>query len=180
MPASRASLTPLITVHTGATEKNRMLVRFAMELIRSQQVDVVILAQSTGHNSSQLNYMARRLQKIGVKRVIIMGPAPRWTELLPKIVLKHLWESRPDRTTLGVDTAVQAINIKLGRELNRSDTLIFADTIGVFCNLKGCLTEIGQDDAYNLTTWDLGHFTQAASKYLAEKLLANLVTGKTW
>jgi len=39
----------------------------------------------------------------------------------------------------------------------------------VFCNADGCLTRIGDDPA-NLTTWDYGHLTTVAARYLASRL----------
>lgn len=153
---------------------------FAMEVVRSQKIDVVVLAQSREHDIGQMNLIAQTLERAGVSRVIVMGPAPKWTDLLPKIILRHLWEQKPNRTTVGVDQETIKKNRDLSMGFKRSDHRIYADIIGLFCNNQGCLTEAGSDQKYNLTTWDTGHFTSGASKLLAEKLLANLILGKTW
>jgi hypothetical protein len=153
---------------------------FAMNVIRQQKINVVVIAQSREHDLAQLQHIAQTLEKLGVERVIVMGSVPRWTELLPKIILRQLWSQRPNRTTVGLDQAVIEKNRRLARDFKRSDHSIFLNVIELFCNTQGCLTEIGSDSKYNLTTWDLGHLTQAASIFLADKLLANLVMGKTW
>jgi peptidoglycan/LPS O-acetylase OafA/YrhL len=153
---------------------------FAMQVIRSQKIDVVIIAQAKEHDLGQMQHIAQTLVKLGVERVIVMGPAPRWSEFLPKIILRQLWAQRPTRTTVGLDQEAIAKNRELARDFKRSDRTIFADVLGVFCNSQGCLTEVGDDKQHNLTTWDLGHLSQAASRYLAEKMLTNLVLGKTW
>ena len=63
------------------------------------------------------------------------------------------------------------------RNFDHSKNHIFIDVIGLFCNEQGCLTRIGKDKNDELTSWDFGHLTQAASDFLASKILAQEVTG---
>lgn len=153
---------------------------FALEIIKKNKIDVVILAQSSGHNLSQMTYMSNKLIDYGVKKVIVMGPVPRWTDYLPRIVLRQLWDNVQERTLIGVDTEVLKLNENLKKNFKNKTNVVYFDALGNFCNLKGCLTMIGNKSLYDLTTWDHWHLTEIASNYLASKSLVAEILDKKW
>ena len=146
----------------------------ALETMRLNKPDVVIVAQNIGQNVSASLIIINRLKKMGISKVIFMGPVPHWTADLPKIISRQLWIATPQRTLIGVDKSLLAINKQLKVEYISSN-LIFIDIISLFCNEKGCLTRIGEDKLNGITTYDYGHLTQISSDYLAKHLLAKEV-----
>ena len=51
----------------------------------------------------------------------------------------------------------------------------FVDLVGFFCNPEGCLTRVGPDRTRDFVTFDYGHLTPPASKFLARGGLADRV-----
>ena len=150
---------------------------FALNTIRTNKIKTVIVAQSVDHNPAQMNKIALKLESLGVEKIIFIGSSPRWTDFLPRVVLRQLWPEMPERTFVGIDKDVIYKNMIVKRNFDHSKNHIFIDVIGLFCNEQGCLTRIGKDKNDELTSWDFGHLTQAASDFLASKILAQEVTG---
>ena len=44
----------------------------------------------------------------------------------------------------------------------------------LLCNEKGCLTMVGPKLETDLIVWDYGHLTTAGSKYVSERLFADI------
>lgn len=147
----------------------------ALKTIQSNNIKTVIVAQSVNHDSAQMNRIATKLESLGVEKIIFIGSSPRWTDFLPRIILRHLWPELPERTLVGVDKEVIHKNMIVKRNFNHSKNRIFIDVIGLFCNEQGCLTRIGKDKNSELTSWDFGHLTQSASDYLASKILVKII-----
>ena len=151
---------------------------FALEAIKKARPSVVIVAQNLGHNINDFNKITLRLKSLGVQKIIFTGPSPHWVQALPKIVARRLWEEIPQRTFKGGKKTVMAKNSALQKDFANSiaqnNGAAFANLIDLFCNEEGCLVYFGDDKA-NLTTWDYGHLTPAASDYLAKNLLAKMV-----
>ena len=148
---------------------------FATKIIKENKIDVVIIAQSSGHNLSIINYTVNKLLSFGVGKVIVMGPAPKWSDYLPKIILRQLWDNIPSRTFIGIDKNVLTANTELKRAFINSNQKIYVDTIGVFCNNNGCLTSINDNLKEGLVSWDNGHLSEMASKYLANKIFSKII-----
>jgi peptidoglycan/LPS O-acetylase OafA/YrhL len=148
---------------------------FATKFIKENRIDVVIIAQSSGHNLNIINYTVNKLLSFGVGKVVVMGPAPKWTDYLPKIILRQLWDNIPSRTFIGIDKNVLKTNTELKRAFINSHQKIYVDTIGVFCNSQGCLTSINDNFKEGLVSWDTGHLSEMASKYLANKIFGKII-----
>jgi len=144
---------------------------FALKTIEMANVKVVVIAQSVDHNSAQMNKIASKLEKMGVEKIIFVGSTPRWTDFLPRIILRHLWNEMPERTFVGIDKNVINKNIIIKRNFNNSNKQVFIDLIALFCNEQGCLTRTGKEKNAELTSWDFGHLTQSASDFVASKVL---------
>jgi peptidoglycan/LPS O-acetylase OafA/YrhL len=145
--------------------------KFALELISQAKPDVVVVAQSNGHNIESMNRVSVALKKLGIRGVIFVGPSPHWQDDLPKILIRRLWPQMPERTWVGVNREVQELNAKLKNNFIATEGRSYVDTIGLFCNPDGCLTRLGEDKQRDATSWDYGHLTALASEYLASKLL---------
>ena len=144
---------------------------FALRTAMRIKPDVVILAQHDYHLASELNALARQLIASGVKKVLIVGPAPRWKDDLPKLFIRQLWADQPERTMRGVDIEFMRKNDNLKRLIKQTEQIQYVDIMGAFCDSKGCLTRLGSTLDHNLITWDRGHLTELASDYFAKHTL---------
>jgi hypothetical protein len=147
----------------------------ATNFIKDNKIDVVIIAQSSGHNLSIINYTVKWLLSFGVKKVVVMGPAPKWNDFLPRIILRQLWNDIPLRTFIGIEKSVLSKNTELKRAFINSAQKTYVDIVAVFCNSQGCLTRVNEDIKEGIVSWDTGHLTEVASKYLANKILAQVI-----
>jgi peptidoglycan/LPS O-acetylase OafA/YrhL len=145
--------------------------KFAIDVMREVKPDVVVIAQSADHNVESMNRVTSALHKIGIRRIIFVGPSPRWEDDLPKILIRRLWPDLPERTWVGVKREAMDLNSRIKGALPTLPGRSYIDVIGVFCDHNGCLTRIGEDSQKGATSWDYGHLTEVASEYLAKKLL---------
>lgn len=148
---------------------------FALKTIKKEKPDVVIVAQSFGHDAKRMAVIGSSLEKLGVKTVIFTGATPHWTSALPKIILRKLWTDTPKRTLVGVDTQILADDKKLQHEFPGSSSQKLVSIIDYFCNKDGCVTYIGSDRKSGITTWDYGHLTPIASNALSRDVLVPLI-----
>lgn len=149
---------------------------FALETIKSIKPEVVVVAQSKDHDSKSFRDIAQTILPLGVKKLLVVGPSPHWTDDLPKIVIRRLWETKPERTNKGLDDSFVTLNSNLSKSLSQNnDQISYVDMQKVFCSSQGCLTRIGDDFGTNLTSWDYGHLTPIASEYFAKQLLAKKI-----
>jgi peptidoglycan/LPS O-acetylase OafA/YrhL len=147
----------------------------ALQTIRDAQPQVVIIAQSQNHSVSEMNHIYNEVKRLGVRSIIFLGPSPHWKSDLPKIVVRQLWPEIPDRTKIGLDVRFIKLNETLKASFIESNNKKYIDVIGIFCNTGGCLVHLGAEYDYELTSWDYGHLTAAASDYLARQIIPKII-----
>lgn len=147
----------------------------ALETIRETQPQVVVIAQSQNHSVSEMNHIHNEVTRLGVRTVIFLGPSPHWKSDLPKIVVRQLWPEIPERTKIGLDVRFIKLNETVKASFIESNNKKYIDVIGVFCNTGGCLVHLGLEYDYELTSWDYGHLTAAASDYLARQIIPKII-----
>lgn len=150
---------------------------FAMKTVETAKPDVVVVAQATGHSVKSMAMIADRLRAAGVKRILFIGPSPVWITSLPKVVARYLWDTKPDRTFIGLNQDRLVANARLLTEFKFIEQSEYIDLIGLFCDQSGCLTRLGEDPAKTITSWDPEHLTPHASDYLAKQLLIAMIVG---
>ncbi len=144
---------------------------FAVKTISDAKPDVVVIAQSRLHSAKTMSEMAEKLESLGVKKILFLGPTPQWTADLPKILARQLWATKPRRTFIGIDQDIMEANKQLLREFGKTKAAEFVDVISLFCDAEGCLTYTEDDIKSSITTFDYGHLTPSASKFLSKNLL---------
>jgi hypothetical protein len=149
---------------------------FALQTAARERPDVVIIAQRSDHDFKTMKIMAARLRAAGVAKIVFAGPAPEWDANLPKIIARDWWLHTPKRTFDHVDKQFIRQNTELKAQFDREPIGDYLDLIDFFCDSKGCLTYLGDDRMSGIITADYGHFTFAASDYLAKNLLVNAIT----
>jgi peptidoglycan/LPS O-acetylase OafA/YrhL len=148
---------------------------FALKTIRDVAPDVVVIAQANGHTAQIATDISNKLKALGVKKVLFLGPTPQWNTELPKILARQLWITKPKKTHVGINQDILATNGALLRGFQNDADVQFVNVIGLFCDNAGCLTHTGDDIKESITTWDYGHLTPGASRYLAENLLVKRI-----
>lgn len=162
-------------IFDNACEKSNY---FALETVRAQHPDVVVVAQNVGHVSSSMAHIGTRLESQGVNTVIFTGPSPHWSRDLPKVIMRKLWIGTPSRTFSEIDTDVLKTDARVRESFIPSSSLHFVSLIDYFCDQKGCLTRIGDDKKSGITTWDYGHLTPIASDAFARDVLVPLIISR--
>jgi peptidoglycan/LPS O-acetylase OafA/YrhL len=139
---------------------------------------VVVFARWSGWSGKAIDRIlprtVRALRENGAQRVIVVGPAPEWDWPLPDILFGYAREhgrlapARMDRHLLanrrGIDADMRSALAKQG-------DAAYVSALDAFCDERGCLTRVGDDPAA-LTSWDYGHLTTPAARYLSTAIAA--------
>jgi hypothetical protein len=175
--ASSACLPNLPELDASPAEYCRKSNAAAIEVIKSQQPDVVVIGQIVGHDvSSSLPKLAAALTSYGVKHVIVMGPVPRWETRLYQIILRKYWSATPSFVRDDIVKDVFVSDTMLKNNYGKGEGgFQYISMIDLLCGDEGCRTYIGSDRKIGLTTFDNSHLTPAASVYVAQTTLVPLI-----
>ncbi|MGE6916658.1 acyltransferase family protein [Achromobacter kerstersii] len=115
----------------------------------------------------------RAVKAAGTANLVLIGPAPRWPENLPTLVLKTwkngaLSQETPDRLKTPLSPMIQAIDKAL-REISVTEGISYVSAFDTLCNADGCLVKTS-DDPISFTTWDIGHLTTEGAKTVARAI----------
>ncbi|HEX5124496.1 MAG TPA: acyltransferase family protein [Rhodanobacteraceae bacterium] len=118
------------------------------------------------------------LEKAGVAKIVIIGPAPVWKGSLPKQMYDAWAIGRPfhvvpERLTTGVNPAVVVVDGKMRRDLEGSRAT-YVSLIDFFCDARGCLTHTPEGPTHPIT-FDYGHLTTDGATLVARKLEAERI-----
>jgi peptidoglycan/LPS O-acetylase OafA/YrhL len=156
----------------SATDFCRRSNAFAMRAIADARPDVIIVARVDGHRYGDMRATGEVLRALGAGSVLFTGPVPQWDAPLAAIEQRRLWAQDPERTKDNLDAGVMRENQRLREDFARAGDDRLVDLVGVFCNDQGCLTRVGPDRMRDFVTFDYGHLTPPASRFLARGLLA--------
>lgn len=157
---------------------------FALDVIRQAPPETVVLFgvwnqysddwSATSTPRSDLVHTIAAIKAAGVKRIVLVGPAPLWKEPLPTLVLKT-WKSGaidghvPERLSAGLDQGIGSIDDQLS-EIARKEEVQFVSPYREMCNTDGCLVRTSASPT-SFTTWDTGHFTTDGAEVVARSIL---------
>lgn len=122
----------------------------------------------------QLLATIAELIRIGVPRVIVVGPSPKWTRDLPRLVLEVAVRDAPSyrvprKLRLGLDPSYPAFESSFRQSLIGQPVEYFS-IHDAMCDDAGCLTSVA-DGAAGLVSFDYGHLTTTGASYIAERLM---------
>jgi len=113
------------------------------------------------------------LKRIRVPTVVVVGPAPKWRERLPKLVYEAVVRDPrhrvPLRLNLGLDPSFVTVDSSL-KKLLAGQPITYVSLRDIFCNGDGCLTQVG-NSSDDIVSWDYGHFTIPGAVYAAKRSL---------
>ncbi|MDE2330581.1 MAG: hypothetical protein KGK16_07365, partial [Bradyrhizobium sp.] len=120
------------------------------------------------------------LRKMGVERIILMGPVPHWEGSLPEqlsgFVDKYHATVLPTRMKLGLLATPFDLDQKMAERAAELGIEYISPT-RVLCNDDGCLTMV--PDAPDIPmSWDAAHFTREGSRYFVNQIANRLFSGQ--
>ena len=148
---------------------------FALQVIKNEKPNIVIMAQYMNHNINRTREIVSKLKEFGIRHIIVIGPAPSWEPALYKVIASKYWLNTPSRISTNLNNSVLNEEKLMQEGLKHSDKFQYVSLINFFCNQDGCLAYLNNDKKNGITTFDNGHLTPVASKYLAESLLVPLI-----
>ncbi len=147
--------------------------------IKNIKPDIVILHarwRGQGYDLSKLNITVSELKKIGIKKIVLLGPVPEWADTLPRNIVSY-WRKNhsntsPLRMNFGLRKVMADVDVKLSHEAMKLG-IDYISAYKVMCNNDGCLTRIG-DSYLDLTAIDHGHLAPKGSYFLIDSIAPNL------
>jgi len=146
--------------------------QFALEIIRKEKPDVVVIAQQGGHQMARFRRIVASLKASGVPHVLVIGPIPQWKPDLDKVIAAHFWPDPPERLKDYLNADIVTLNDKLSRDRRPDDPFVYIDLFDALCNSDGCRIDVDGDWRDALMTFDYGHLTPKASVFVARTILA--------
>ncbi len=149
--------------------------RFAMEKIAAIKPNTVVLAQSVNHEDNDFDGLATRLKEAGVDNIVLIGPVPQWQPSLYKLILKNYWGAVPTRLNNHLRQSVLKTDQIMKERYGSSPRLTYISLIDRLCDADGCLTYLDGNPKEGLITYDYGHFTLPASRYVVQNFITPVV-----
>jgi len=147
---------------------------FILEKIASLKPDsVVLLANWRNHDLGKLSGTIARLQYIGIKKIIVIGPLPQWNNTLIANIVAH-WKKDPSHAMPpvyikdGLDSAIPILDQHM-RTLLKDTGAVYISAYEKMCNADGCISRTG-NTGDRITAIDYGHLSEAGSIYLSDKI----------
>ncbi|MDP3478809.1 MAG: acyltransferase family protein [Desulfoprunum sp.] len=145
--------------------------RFALEKIAAIKPDTVILAQSLNHEDNDFDGLATELKEVGVDNIVLVGPVPQWQPSLFKLILKNYWGAVPLRLNNHQRQSVFKTDQLMKERYGNSLQITYISLVDRLCNADGCLTYLDGNPKEGLITYDYGHFTLPASRYVVQNFI---------
>lgn len=144
---------------------------YALSQIRRLRPAVVVLAQSDRHDLTDWTALGDALKRVGVRRVVLVGPVPQWKPSLPLVVTRHHWGAQAERFNTGLDRGILALDQRLRARFGASQDPVYVSLIEALCNEAGCQAYVPQAASATLMAVDYGHLSPEASAYVVQRAL---------
>ncbi len=182
LQTTRSSCPPILNFADSVCVESNS---FILSSIKKIQPHTVILFGAWGRykadwssdskDRAKLLHTIDEIKASGIKNIIVLGPSPEWLDPLPKLVYRE-WKNNyprhrvPDRLIEGLNPETKMIDSDFKDYIPKSNATLVS-IYDLLCNADGCMTHISGEPS-KLTSWDYGHLTTDASKYIAKKILA--------
>ena len=150
----------------GLTELCRASDALALDLVRRQRPQVVVLAQQGRHLQRDWESLARELRRAGAERVVLAGPVPQWRRSLPQILVNRYWPDTPEFLSAEAQPEHFAADRRLRAVLGGG--IEYVSLVEGLCAAAGCRVTVPGDGYIAL---DQGHLSPAGSRYVARTIL---------
>lgn len=151
---------------------------YALARIADVKPDLVILAQRGAHEDTDWAALAAHLRGLGARDVLLVGPVPEWLPGLPAIVVSQYWGRNYDRVGYGLNAGRVVIDRALKARYGNSAALTYVSLIDALCDAETCQAVIPGSNPPELMSFDMGHLTPNASRYVAGAVLRAYLLGR--
>ena len=150
--------------------------RETFDTIATTSPDILLLqAMWNEHTDFQgLRETIAGLRRMGVARIVLIGPVPYWKRTLPfMLVNAYRWQHRlPDRIASGVSGP--AVD-NLMEQFSKAEHVEYFSAWRRFCDPDGCMTRIGPL-ASDVVVSDQAHLSNKGSEFLVSTITHDLLT----
>lgn len=117
------------------------------------------------YDLKQIDTTVAELRKVGVKKIILMGPTPYWNNSLPHNIVENWKKGNPmikpplrlSYGTFGLDERLPMFNQQMKSMAERLN-VTYIQSLEYFCNTDGCITR-DSENGLKVTSVDYGHLT---------------------
>lgn len=174
-----------LSVKERRCEKANVL---AMQTIERLRPDVVVIAQSGGHATTDWPKVVARTLDLGARHVIVVGPFPVWQPSLPRVYAEHHMEDRVERVGIGLDAGSFQIDRQMADHLASMPHVTYLSLLEQLCRSQSpdgtdngdpghaCLARVPGEDQLDLMAVDFGHLSPKGSSYLGRAIWKDLLT----
>jgi peptidoglycan/LPS O-acetylase OafA/YrhL len=169
----------------------------SFKLIKELKPDIVMMYAYWSHgldgkggfaglyDLTKLDATVAELKKIGVKKVILMGPSPYWKNSLPHNIVETWKKTKsvakpPLRMSYGEFGLVAELPLydKQMREIAKRLEVSYISGVDFLCNANGCLTR-DSEDGVKVASVDYGHLTVDAAQTYLKRIAPLIFTPET-
>ena len=170
---------PIVDMNFPKRPHCRSINTYVLERIKTNPPDQVILAGrweprdnnvGSRHQWHQLKKTIDQLHAIGIKDIVVIGPAPIWDAYLPNIMAR--FNVPFDKLPRRLKSHVIEDSFLIDHEMQifaQQWQVKYVSLLSMLCNHQGCLSRLG-NKSDQLLYFDDSHFTQAGSQYVAAQL----------
>lgn len=163
---------PILNMEIGIRPHCRKINDYVLESIRRKRPDKIVLAAIWNeYDWRQLEGTIAQLRQIGITDIDLIGPAPRWTDNLPRLLFlkfrSDAFRRIPERMEFGLRQDVLRLDPVLSDFAGRMK-IDYISPIGILCNEQGCITRLGETGD-TLTAYDHVHLTTKGSQFLVSR-----------
>jgi peptidoglycan/LPS O-acetylase OafA/YrhL len=155
----------------------------ALQLIKAQHPAVVIMASSWTlfqKEADSLHGTVQYLHDLGVPRVLVLGPVPRWAPSLPEALaddmVRHNLMEPPETTKNGLDNSVFGYDKIIAERANDAGAE-FLSLIRIFCDEdRVCAVWGNPRQRQDIFVFDAFHLTLEGSTWISQRIAADIFT----
>ncbi|HUK10953.1 MAG TPA: acyltransferase family protein [Stellaceae bacterium] len=150
---------------------------FIMSLIRENPPDTLIMFAVWNDYllddpavDQRLIATIEQVRKAGVRKILVVGPAPQWKIDLPRALYEE-WRATgtiPDRLRRDLVPEIFSTD-RILKEIIAKTPAEYVSLTDALCDERGCLARVS-DGPQGLIAFDYGHMTEAGARYVARLL----------
>ena len=150
---------------------------FIMSLIRENPPDTLIMFAVWNDYllddpavDQKLVATIEQVRKAGVRKILVVGPAPQWKIDLPRVLYEE-WRATgtiPERLRRDLVPEIFSAD-RILKEIIAKTPADYVSLTDALCDERGCITRVS-DGPQGLIAFDYGHMTEAGARYVARLL----------
>jgi hypothetical protein len=150
--------------------------RYAIAAIERLRPDLVVIAQSSAHNSTDWPALTDRVLALGARHVVVVGPFPRWQPGLPRIYGERHLADHADYVGTEFASGDRVIDQAARNSVAGRAEVTYLSLLDHLCNDGACLARVPDEDPLDLMVLDAGHLTPKGSAYLGRLIWKPMLT----